>query len=552
MTYPSPKENKASEATFARNTARAPVRPDDAVTWAMPGPTDAKPTRARPAAIDHTPSAPTPADRLCELVRARHPSVHLVTCEEAEASGQVVRAVAALNTHLWHWDAVDGLTAPLDRDTPDVDGTTHPAAACEWLVRHDVSSVVLLVDIAAHLDDPRTLRALRRLIAAAAETGSCVVLLDHQSTLPAPIAAWTTPLELGFPADDEIDSLVRATLREARDTHGVEIDIRARDYATVLKNLRGLTRRQCIQVVRDVVAGDRRFDADDLNHVLASKRRLLGAQGVLEYVESPAALDEIGGMDRLKAWLGQRERTFEPEAVELEINPPRGILLLGVPGAGKSLCAKAIATAWKRPLLKLDPGALDDRYIGESERRLREAFAQAEAMAPVVLWIDEIEKGFASAGEASNDGGLSRRMFGSLLTWMQEHTAPVFLVATANDVQSLPPELLRKGRFDEIFFVDLPGAAAREAILMLHLKRRKQDPAVFDIPALVAASDGYSGAEMEQAIVSGLHAAFNSKHPLVTAHVARALGQSPPLSVIMAERIGRLRRWAEDRCVPAE
>ena len=228
------------------------------------------------------------------------------------------------------------------------------------------------------------------------------------------------------------------------------------------------------------------------------------------------------------------------------------MLLLGVQGAGKSLCAKAIATAWKRPLLQLDPGSLYDRYIGESERRLREAFDQAEAMAPVVLWIDEIEKGFASAGESSNDGGLSRRMFGSLLTWMQEHTSPVFLVATANDVQSLPPELLRKGRFDEIFFVDLPAEEAREAILRTHLTRRKQDPATFDLPALTAASAGYSGAEIEQAVVSGLHTAYNGGRSLTTNDVVNALRNSPPLSVIMAERISDLRRWAADRCVSAD
>ncbi len=515
----------------------------------MSDPAKSTPTTPTPPP---TTTPPTTADRLCELVRARHPGVHLITHEEAEAAGHVARAVAALNTHLWHWDAVDGLTAPLDTTTPAVEDTTHPAAACEWLVQNDVASIILLVDVAAHLDDPRTLRALRRLITAAAETGSCVVLLDHEDDLPGPIAAWTTPLEIGFPSDDEIDTLVRTTLREAHRAHGIEVDISTTDYALVLKNLRGLTRRQCVQIVRDVIAGDRKFDAEDLNHVLASKRRLLGEQGVLEYVESPASLDEIGGMSRLKTWLRERERAFDPGAIEFGICPPRGVLLLGVQGAGKSLCAKAIATAWKRPLLKLDPGTLYDRYIGESERRLRDAFAQAEAMAPVVLWIDEIEKGFASAGESSNDGGLSRRMFGSLLTWMQEHTAPVFLVATANDVQSLPPELLRKGRFDEIFFVDLPGEAAREAIVSLHLKRRKHNPATFDIPALVAASEGYSGAEIEQAIVSGLHTAYNARQSLETAHVADALRASPPLSVIMAERIGQLRRWAQDRCVPAD
>ncbi|MFG0242491.1 MAG: AAA family ATPase [Phycisphaerales bacterium JB054] len=512
----------------------------------MASPRDTNATTTKPNPLSET------ADRLCDLIRARHPLVHLVTHEEPEAVEQIDRAVRTLGSHFWRWDAVDGLTAPLDASTPPVDDTTHPAAACEWLVLNDVSSVTLLVDITGHLTDPRTLRALRRLIAHAAATGSCLVLLDHEDNPPPAIAAWATPLELDYPGDDEIDSIVRAALRDAHRMHGVEIEISNNDYNLVLKNLRGLTRRQCVQIIRDVVATDRRFDAEDLNHVLASKRRLLGETGVLAYVESPATLDQIGGMRRLKAWLGERERAFDPKAAEFGISPPRGVLLLGVQGAGKSLCAKAIATAWKRPLLQLDPGSLYDRYIGESERRLREAFDQAEAMAPVVLWIDEIEKGFASAGEASNDGGLSRRMFGSLLTWMQEHRSPVFLVATANDVQSLPPELLRKGRFDEIFFVDLPAEEAREAILRTHLARRRQDPATFDLPALIAASAGYSGAEIEQAVVSGLHTAYNGGRTLTTNDVANALRGSPPLSVIMAERISDLRRWAADRCVSAD
>jgi SpoVK/Ycf46/Vps4 family AAA+-type ATPase len=226
--------------------------------------------------------------------------------------------------------------------------------------------------------------------------------------------------------------------------------------------------------------------------------------------------------------------------------------MLGVQGAGKSLCAKAIATAWKRPLMKLDPGVLFDRYIGESERRLRDALRQAEVMAPVVLWIDEIEKGFASAASHSIDGGLSQRMFGTLLSWMQEHRAPVFLAATANDIEALPPELLRKGRFDEIFFVDLPGAAARNQIFQIHIKKRGRDPKVFDLAALAEASDGYSGAEIEQAVISALHAAFSGKAELTTAMILKAVSGSPPLSVTMAERVGRLRAWAQGRCVPAE
>jgi SpoVK/Ycf46/Vps4 family AAA+-type ATPase len=227
-------------------------------------------------------------------------------------------------------------------------------------------------------------------------------------------------------------------------------------------------------------------------------------------------------------------------------------LLLGVQGAGKSLSAKAIATAWQRPLLRLDPGALYDRFVGESEHRLRDALKQAEMMAPIVLWIDEIEKGFASAASHSTDGGLSQRMFGTLLTWMQEHDKPVFLVATANDIDALPPELLRKGRFDEIFFVDLPGEKVREQIFAIHLTKRKRDPAKFDLKALAKASAGFSGAEIEQAVIAALHEAFAEKGEIDTRRVVEVLGRSPPLSVTAAERIAMLRDWARHRCVPAD
>src|SRR4029077_1905948 len=225
--------------------------------------------------------------------------------------------------------------------------------------------------------------------------------------------------------------------------------------------------------------------------------------------------------------------------------------MLGVQGAGKSLAAKAIATAWKRPLLRMDVGALYDKYIGESERRLRDALKQAERMAPIILWIDEIEKAFASAASQSSDGGLSKRMFGTLLTWMQERTAPVFLMATANDIEALPPELLRKGRFDEIFFVDLPGLEARSAIIEIHLKKRRRDPKRFDVAALAVASDGFSGAEIEQAIVSAMHEAFAAKSELATEHLLSAVKTSPPLSVTMAEKVQELRNWAQGRCVSA-
>jgi SpoVK/Ycf46/Vps4 family AAA+-type ATPase len=223
-----------------------------------------------------------------------------------------------------------------------------------------------------------------------------------------------------------------------------------------------------------------------------------------------------------------------------------------VQGAGKSLCAKAIATAWHQPLLRLDPSTLFNSYIGESERNLREALRQSEMMSPVVLWIDEIEKGFASAASQSTDGGLSKRMFGTLLTWLQEHEAPVFVVATANDIEALPPELLRKGRFDEIFFVDLPSRDVRKEIFAIHLKKRKRDPKTFDLGALAEASEGFSGSEIEQAVVSTLHEVYADKTRLDTERILSALRNSPPLSVTLAERVQCLRAWAEGRCVPAD
>jgi SpoVK/Ycf46/Vps4 family AAA+-type ATPase len=273
---------------------------------------------------------------------------------------------------------------------------------------------------------------------------------------------------------------------------------------------------------------------------------------LLEFVQAPTDMTQIGGLCRLKAWLSQREQSLSDEAVKFGLQPPRGVLMLGVQGAGKSLCAKAIATAWKRPLLRLDPGVLYDRYIGESERRLREALQQAQMMAPVVLWIDEIEKAFASAASRSIDGGLSQRMFGTLLTWLQEHQEPVFVAATANDVEALPPELLRKGRFDEIFFVDLPGAAARAEILRIHLQKRRRNPGQFRLDDLAAASEGYSGAEIEQAVVAAMTEAFSARCELSTELVLKAIQDSPPLSVTMVERVQDLREWAKGRCVPAE
>jgi SpoVK/Ycf46/Vps4 family AAA+-type ATPase len=257
-------------------------------------------------------------------------------------------------------------------------------------------------------------------------------------------------------------------------------------------------------------------------------------------------------MRRLKRWLRSRSNAFGVDAEAFGLRTPRGVLMLGVQGAGKSLCAKAIATAWGQPLLRLDPGTLYNSFIGESEANLRRALRQTEAMSPVILWIDEIEKGFASAASQSTDGGLSKRLFGTLLTWMQEHEPPVFVIATANDIEALPPELLRKGRFDEIFFVDLPKPGVRKQIFSIHLRKRRRDPSHFDLAHLAKISEGYSGSEIEEAIMAALHEAYTDGTDLDTERLAAALRNSPPLSVTMSEKVQALRDWAQGRCVPAD
>jgi ATP-dependent 26S proteasome regulatory subunit len=494
--------------------------------------------------------------QLARGIKFGHPCLRVVTSEEDEAVRAAVSAAIASGRSLTGWSAVRGVHDALLSGGQAVPQTENPAAGLVRLAQHSQPSALLTLDLVPHLrEDSRFLRALRELISRCVATGSTLVMIDHDPDPPPVIRAQSILIEAAPPTREEIEQVLRTTLKSISRDVRIEADLTRAELSTILKNLQGLTTRQIARVIRDVTLDDNRLDIDDLNHILAAKRKIIQSDGVLEFVESPSSLDTIGGLHRLKKWLNQRKQSLRDDAQDHGLTPPRGVLILGVQGSGKSLCAKAIGTAWERPILRLDAGALYDRYVGESERRLREALRHAELMAPVVLWIDEIEKAFASAASTSTDGGLSRRMFGALLTWMQERTAPVFLAATANDIEALPPELLRKGRFDEIFFVDLPTPEARRSILSIHLRKRKQDPAKLDLDQLVTSSAGFSGAEIEQAIVSALATAFAEGKPLETAGVREALETSPPLSVTMREKIDDLRSWAmgpPPRCVPAD
>ncbi len=496
----------------------------------------------------------TDRDRLQQLLGARHPCVSITTADEDYVLVHLRELAIEAGREMLQWTITDGLRDSLLVDGAVVPDTTHPAAALFHVVKN-VNGAVLcaMLDLPGHLKDERTTRMLREAIEHCDRTGGTLALIHPSSELPPAITAAATVFDVSFPDKDELAIILKETTRKIAAERHILVSLSKQGLNLIVRNLQGLTRRQARRVITDAICEDCKLDEQDVNAVMAGKRRALSGAGMLQYVESPVDLSEVGGLNRLKQWVLQRKPAMDnEEAIAFGLTPPKGLLMLGVQGAGKSLAAKAVATAGQLPLLRMDVGSLYDAYVGQSERKLREALKQAEMMAPVVLWIDEIEKAFASAASESTDGGLSRRMFGSLLTWMQERTAAVFLIATANDIGALPPELLRKGRFDEIFFVDLPGLEARTQIIEIHLKKRKRKPADFDLAALAEASDGYSGAEIEQAISSSLYDAFATKSELKTEHVVAALRGSPPLSVTMAERVNALREWAVDRCVPAD
>ncbi|MHC4757332.1 MAG: AAA family ATPase [Planctomycetota bacterium] len=490
-----------------------------------------------------------------QLIKGGYPCISIVTQEEYYALELVRAAAQDLQMDVWIWSASHGVRdgmALLD-DSLCIADTEKSEAGLANLAASKENTICVALDLAEHLiRGGKSQRLVRDIIESFEKSNRTLVLIDNSDKLPDVIKSCSRPFHISFPNENELEQIIIQTLKRIHKKTPIEIGITRNGLNIIIRNLRGLTRRQAEQVIVDAITHNQRFDDNDINVIMSSKRRMIQRGGLLEYVKTPLTLDEIGGMKNLKKWLKTRQHAFGDDAMNFGLRAPRGVLMLGVQGAGKSLCAKAIATAWHQPLLRMDPGALYASYIGESEGNLREALRQTEMMAPVILWIDEIEKAFASAASRSADGGLSQRMFGTLLTWLQERIEPVFVVATANDIEALPPELLRKGRFDEIFFVDLPSQEVRKEIFSIHLKKCHRDPENFDLDKLSNAAKGYSGSEIEQAILSALHEAYDKKTDLTTKLVLEALKISPPLSVTMAEKVLDLQQWAKGRYVPAD
>ena len=488
---------------------------------------------------------------LTTLIESFHPLVVIETVEEERARQVVEAASRRLGFSFYEWSVSTGLRFGSDRGEGHAIGTTaEPAGMLRHIETLDRTALYLLKDLGPHLEDPVVVRLLREVCQAFAGTRSTLVLTGDRIELPGTVEPHAAHLELRLPGEEELGRVTSSVLDSLGDSHRLEVELDAAARREVASALRGLTLNQARQAVAYAALEDRHFSRADIERIVDRKARLIQDSGLLEYFPPRDNTFELGGFARLGEWLERAEQGFTPEAAALDLDAPRGVLMVGVQGCGKSLAAKAIARRWSQPLLKLDAGRLYDKYVGESDRNLRRALALAESMAPAVLWIDEIEKAFAVSGDVEADGGLSRRIQGHLLTWLQEKEAAVFVVATANDVFSLPPELMRKGRFDEIFFVDLPRPDERKTIFEIHLRARSQDPAAFQLDDLVFASEGMSGAEIEQAVVAGLYRALHEKQPLTTAHLLAELDATVPLSQSRREDIDRLRTLATDRFAP--
>jgi SpoVK/Ycf46/Vps4 family AAA+-type ATPase len=480
------------------------------------------------------------------LLRSRVPLILIETRDEKRVAGLFAELAVSLAKPVMAWSATTGLQR-IDYEAAPQRHASEPQQALGQIKATGTPGIYLLMDFHPYLDDAYNVRLLKEIALEYAELGHTLVLVSHELDLPPELAGFSARFSLSLPDSKRLEDIVQDEAGHWSEHHkGEKVRTNRRTLDLVINQLRGLTASDARRVIRRIIHDDGAISEDDLDRVTQARYQLLDTNGALSCEFDTSDFAAVGGLKKLKRWIELRRDVFlKPDAT---LDPPRGILLVGVQGGGKSLAAKAVAGMWSVPLLRFDIGTLYNKFHGETERNLREALRAAEAMAPCVLWIDEIEKAIASG---VNDGGTSRRMLGNLLTWMAERTAPVFIVATANAIEQLPPELIRKGRLDEIFFVDLPDAATRAEIFAIHLRKRDHKPVDFDILQLASDTGGFSGAEIEQAIVAATYLAREQGTTLATDHIITEIRQTRPLSQVMAEPLARLRHWAQDRTVPA-
>jgi ATP-dependent 26S proteasome regulatory subunit len=495
-------------------------------------------------------SQPNKHDELRLLINSRHPIITVETPEEERLESLLLDVTTELEVPLYEWSVTTGLArahgAPLYN-------TDNPEQALSNIALIQGDGIFLLKDFARYWENDKICRRLRDLAEKFRTVRRSIVLTGTAMQVPPDLQGDAMPFQLGLPAAEDLLPGVKQVLAELNREQHISVALDAAAVGQLARNLVGLPEEEALRALRKSAMARGKADAGLLDAVLETKRETLKTDGLIETVRRDASFSDVAGLRHLREWLGKRKSALTPEGQRFGLAPPKGILITGVQGCGKSLAARAVAGEWGYELARLDAGALYDKYVGESERRLHKALELAQKLAPMVLWIDEIEKAFASAGSSGDaDAGLSQRLLATLLTWMQDRESGVFLAATSNNIQVLPPEMLRKGRFDEIFFVDLPDAEVREALFALHLNKRGRDAAAFDLAKLSAASEGFSGAEIEQAIIAGLYTAFSVKQQLTTEILVVEIQSTHPLSVTRAEEVQAIREWAKMRAVAAD
>lgn len=490
----------------------------------------------------------TDAHDLELVIRSRVPLIVFESFEERRALDMITRAAMQQRLSMFCWSVTEGLNRLGFGGSPaGGEELCEPDAVLAAIKEHQDAGIYVLCDIHPYLNQPKIVRLLKDIAINHERIPHTIILLSYAVDCPPELNRYIARFNLALPNEDQLRSIVRDEARawsNANNGHRVKSDNATLEK--VVNSLKGTSFSDAQRLVRGAIYNDGALTENDIPTINRAKFELLDMEGVLSFEFNTEEFGNVGGLHNLKAWLEKRRGIFLDEEKKIE-DCPKGMLLLGIQGSGKSLAAKAVAGMWGLPLLRLDFATLYNKFIGETEKNLREALAQADTMAPCVLWIDEIEKGIAT-----NDiEGTSRRLLGTLLTWMAERSSRVFVVATANEIRGLPPELLRKGRIDEIFFVDLPDDDTRAHIFEIHLQRRDCDSTGFDLSQLAQAAEGFSGAEIEQAVVSAIYQAAARREPLTQQHVLNEIFNTAPLSTVMAEDIAALRLWAEQRTVMA-
>ncbi|MDD5669078.1 MAG: AAA family ATPase [Candidatus Omnitrophica bacterium] len=485
------------------------------------------------------------------LIRARYPLIAVISYEETRVIDCLKEMASKRSKQLLIWSATQGIRK--FEEPKKIDETTRdPQAALTYIERAPYPAIFAMLDFHRYLDDAAVVRKLRDLVENLKETYESLIIVSPTLNIPVELEKDIAVIDFDLPDINDLSDLLDEIVEVISKSQEITVNLTPETREKLLNAAMGLTINEAENAFARSIVVDKSLGPEDIEKILDEKKQVIRKSGLLEYYDSTELLDNVGGLDILKDWLAKRSVAFTAKAKEFGLPQPKGILLIGVQGCGKSLTAKAVANLWRLPLLRFDVGRVFSGIVGSSEENMRRAIRTAESVAPVVLWIDEIEKAFSGVQSSTfSDAGTSARVFSTFLTWLQEKTKAVFVMATANNISLLPPELLRKGRFDEIFFVDLPSLEERKEIFTIHLKKRKRDVKNFDVELLARESEGYSGAEIEQAIISGLFDAFVANRDLNSDDVLKSIKETIPLSQTMREQISGIREWANMRARPA-